>query len=275
LAEAPGVLQDLIISRLISPWSAIEVLAWQNTEHYDAIMHEIGAWCVEGEELPRARVREIIKEITEPSAPYGCQLFPVAAFVREGEIEPGTMVVINTDGKVAPANCPEPKDPTCRDCGNSTWSGGELVCAHHGPVNPDGRYCEKFVAPSLGDEDDPVDDEEGGCEMFGVPGAADDEVCAVDCPDYDACKSEAAANEDEDDEDLPDEHEPVNDGLMITERPEDFVGNMGVPMILGKHDSSGYHVALNASDGLGDDDAEVLVIRLPAFSGLDLQVSVR
>ena len=205
LAEAPAALQDLIIRRQINTSSAIEILQWRNTEHYDAIMHEIGAWSVEGEELPRARVREIIKEIT---------------------------------------------DPTCVDCENSTWFKAKLICAYHGPVHPRGRYCEKFVAPSLGggidlpfvnpedckdcdiydratntcldgctcdeecedsfcevtDEDDEVD----GCEMFGVPGAADDEVCAVDCPDYDECKSEAAEQE-EDDRDLSDETEPVAD----------------------------------------------------------------
>lgn len=68
LAEAPATLQEEIIRRRINTSSAIEILQWKNTEHYDAIMHEIGAWCVEGEELPRARVREIIKEITEPVA---------------------------------------------------------------------------------------------------------------------------------------------------------------------------------------------------------------
>jgi len=130
------------------------------------------------------------------------------------------------------------------DCGNSTWSGGELVCAHHGPVNPRGRYCEKFVAPSLGEDNDPVDDEEDGCEMFGVPGAADDEVCAVDCPDYEECKNEAAEKE-EDDQDLPQEPEPVPEHVEIPlrkdEKPADFTRNTGVPKITGNHDREMFH----------------------------------
>jgi ParB family transcriptional regulator, chromosome partitioning protein len=278
LAEAPAALQDLIICRQINTSSAIEVLQWKNTEHYDAIMQEVIAWSVAGEELPRARVREIIKEITEPSAPYGSQLFPVAAFVREGEIEPGTIVVLNTDGTVAPANLPEPKDPTCVDCGNSTWSRGELVCAHHGPVHPKGRYCEKFVAPSLGGDDDPVDDEDDGCEMFGQPGAADDEVCAVDCPDYEECKAEGA--EEDDDQDLPQELEPVvepenepavqnekNEGLMVTERPEDFFGNKGVPEIVDKHSRHGYHGRLIGSSN-GDLQVETGERKKPYYEDL-------
>jgi len=170
LAEAPRVLQDMIICRQISPWSAIEVLAWKDTEHYDAIMHEIGAWCVEGEELPRARVRQIIKDVTEPNVP---SLYPVAAGVKDGEIEPGTMMVLNTDGTVAPVHASDASD--------------------------------------LPDEPEPVADLENE-------------------PDS--------------------ENEKEGDGLMITERPEDFRGNKGVPMILGKHDSNGYHGRLiGASNG--------------------------
>lgn len=111
LAEAPAALQDLIICRRINVSSAIEVLAWKDTDHYDKIMHEIGAWCVEGEELPRARVRQIIKEITEPGPKALSQ-------------NPETMVPISgtDDGTIDSANVPEaselpfvnPED--CKDC---------------------------------------------------------------------------------------------------------------------------------------------------------------
>lgn len=194
LAEAPGVLQDMIISRLITPWSAIEVLYWLNTDHYDAIMHEIGAWAVEGEELPRARVREIIKEITEPVA----KRLP-------REATPDISVAPPLNGEIA-----EPTDPPfvnpedCKDC--DIYDREKNEC-------PEGCTCAEECEDCFCEV---TEDEENGCEMFGVPGAADDEVCAVDCPDYDACKSEAAANEDDDDEDLPDEPEPVTNAPVST-----------------------------------------------------------
>ncbi len=228
LAEAPAVLQDLIISRQINTSSAIEILQWKNTEHYDAIMHEIGAWSVEGEELPRARVREIIKEITEPVA----ERLP-------REATPDISVATRLYGEIAePTDLPFVNPEDCKDC--DIYDRATNTCPE-GCTNAE--ECEDCFC-------EVTDDDEGGCEMFGVSGAADDEVCAVDCPDYDACKSEAAAKEDDDDEYLPDEQESVNDGLMINERPEDFRGNKGVPKILGKHDSGGYHGRLiGASNG--------------------------
>jgi len=261
LAEAPGVLQDLIIRRRINTSSAIEVLGWKNTEHYDAIMHDIGAWSVEGEELPRARVREIIKEITEPVAKRP---------PHEQGPSLGTIISTTVGDQTA-------KDPTCKDCGNSTWSDGKLICAQHGHVNPDGRYCEKFVAPSLGDDDAPVSEGEIA-EPADLPfvNPEDCKDCDIydreknECPEGCTCAEECEdcfcerAEEEGEKQDLPDEPEPVadlenepdsenekeGDGLMITERPEDFRGNKGVPMILGKHDSNGYHGRLiGASNG--------------------------
>lgn len=183
LAEAPAVLQDLIIRRQINTSSAIEVLQWKNTEHYDAIMHEIGAWSVEGEELPRARVREIIKEITEPVAERPPQ-----------EQGPSLGTINGTDNGDLPFVNPE----DCKDC--DIYDRATNTC-------PEGCTCDSECEDCFCEV---TDDEEGGCEMFGVPGAADDEVCAVDCPDYEECKNEAAEKE-EDDQDLPDEPEPVAD----------------------------------------------------------------
>lgn len=106
LAEAPGVLQDMIIRRQINTSSAVEVLQWRNTEHYDAIMHEIGAWSVEGEELPRARVREIIKEITEPVA----ERLP-------REATPDISVAPPLNGEITePTDLPFVNPEDCKDC---------------------------------------------------------------------------------------------------------------------------------------------------------------
>jgi len=199
LAEAPAVLQDLIIRRQINTSSAIEILQWKNTEHYDAIMHEIGAWSVEGEELPRARVREIIKEITEP-----------------------------TEETVEPIESPPSSDPTCKDCGNSQWVinddgvGTSRVCEFHGKVNGNGRYCEKFVALS---GPDPFGAVHNSAEPTDLP-FVNPEDCK-DCDIYDratnTCPEGCTCDEECEDcfcevtedtvekQDLPDEPEPVAD----------------------------------------------------------------
>jgi len=209
LAEAPAALQDLIIRRQINTSSAIEILQWKNTEHYDAIMHEIGAWSVDGEELPRARVREIIKEITEPVA----ERLPREAI-------PDISVAPTLNGETTePTDLPFVNPEDCKDC--DIYDREKNEC-------PEGCTCAEECEDCFCErtDDDPVDDEDGGCEMFGQPGAADDEVCAVDCPDYEECKAEGAEKE-EDDQDLPDEPEPVTEALGEPAVPE----NKGVPEI--------------------------------------------
>ena len=210
LAEAPAVLQDMIICRRINTSSAIEILQWKNTEHYDAIMHEIGAWSVEGEELPRARVREIIKEITEPEHLTREEEADVSVSLEDlkagrSEVIPAEvsdaefMKRITGDDDMQDLPFVNPED--CKDC--DIYDRANNTCPE-GCTNAE--ECEDCFC-------EVTDDEEGGCEMFGVSGAADDEVCAVDCPDYDACKSEAAANEGADDEDLPQDSEPAAEAV--------------------------------------------------------------
>jgi ParB/RepB/Spo0J family partition protein len=107
LATAPATLQDEIIRRRINPSSAIDLLGWVNTEHFNgilgAILRELGD---DETEISRARVREIIGQITEPE-----------------------------------------HDHHCNECGNSHDSGDgvRVVCAHHGVVNGKGRGCEKWI----------------------------------------------------------------------------------------------------------------------------------
>lgn len=278
LAEAPAVLQDLIISRQINTSSAIEILQWKNTEHYDAIMHEIGAWSVEGEELPRVRVREIIKEITEPEHLTREEEADVSVSLEDlkagrSEVIPAEvsdaefMKRITGDDDMQDLPFVNPED--CKDC--DIYDRANNTCPE-GCTNAE--ECEDCFC-------EVTDDDEGGCEMFGVPGAADDEVCAVDCPDYEECKSEGEAEED-DDEDLPEATDArfieritrniPKDDLMITERPEDFVGNKGVPEVLGKHDSRGYHGRLIGSPN-GDLQVETGERKKPYYEDLGVIVA--
>jgi ParB family chromosome partitioning protein len=76
LADAPAVIQDMIVCRQTFITSAIEILGWQQSVLFDEIVKQIKAELVEGEELSRARVREIIKEVTEPGLPFEAEGVP-------------------------------------------------------------------------------------------------------------------------------------------------------------------------------------------------------
>lgn len=66
LAEAPSDLQDLIIGRLINPTSVIDLLAWVNTDHFSVLKNCVKEELDDTDGITVKRVREIIKEITEP-----------------------------------------------------------------------------------------------------------------------------------------------------------------------------------------------------------------
>lgn len=180
LAEAPAALQDLIIRRQINTSSAIEILQWKNTEHYDAIMHEIGAWTVAGEELPRARVREIIKEITEP----GGELYEKPW--ERGDTSSDEAIAL-IDNKASFIN---------REANTPESQGGTLIDAPESSELP-------FVNPEDCKDCDIYDRENDKC-----PEGC---TCDSECED---CFCERAEEEDEE-QDLPDEPEPAPADVII------------------------------------------------------------
>jgi len=66
LATMPSELQDEIIRARITATSAIDLAGWYDTDHYNSLIGEVLRRLGRGEEMTQARVREIIKEVTEP-----------------------------------------------------------------------------------------------------------------------------------------------------------------------------------------------------------------
>jgi len=241
LAEAPSALQDLIIRRQINTSSAIEMLQWKNTEHYDVIVQEVMAWTVAGEELPRARVREIIGQITEPANDHHCN------------------------------ECGNSHD---------SGDGVRVVCAHHGVVNGKGRGCEKWIgrkpraatsdisgAPALNIEQP---ERPELCDQ--TPAVYTDVSTSTDPPfvnpeDQDLpSEPELVSDDDEDQPETPESkndsiakacqdiiergreisvamHEKLGDSwtnLGCEEKRSDFAGNKGIPQITDRTGSHGY-----------------------------------
>jgi len=107
LADAPATLQDEIIRRRINTSSAIDLLGWVHTEHFNgilgAVLRELGG---EEAEISRARVREIIKEITEPVA----ERLP-------REATPDISVAPPLNGEITePTDLPFVNPEDCKDC---------------------------------------------------------------------------------------------------------------------------------------------------------------
>ncbi len=111
LAEAPAGLQDEIIRRRINPSAAADLLAWKDTDHFgllllrvdEAIREEVEAG---GLGVTVKRVREIIKEITEPVA----ERLP-------REATPDISVAPPLNGEITePTDLPFVNPEDCKDC---------------------------------------------------------------------------------------------------------------------------------------------------------------
>ncbi|HSV42322.1 MAG TPA: ParB/RepB/Spo0J family partition protein, partial [Methanomassiliicoccales archaeon] len=93
LAGAPSDLQDLIISRLISPSAAMELLADKNADQLDNILELVKQEVRdldEGEDIPRDRVRDCIRAVMDPVMPFVSSVpttMPAASEVDEEEPE--------------------------------------------------------------------------------------------------------------------------------------------------------------------------------------------